>query len=59
MTNQLWCHHLILESKEDVKRFIEALRIREIKNAMREQMDDAHSHIEVEKANEILKRPTV
>ena len=46
---------LILENKEDVKRFIEALRIKEIKNAMREQMDDAHSHIEVENANEILK----
>jgi uncharacterized protein (TIGR00369 family) len=46
---------LILESKEDVKRFIEALRIRAIKNTMREQMDDAHSHIEVEKAGEILK----
>jgi uncharacterized protein (TIGR00369 family) len=46
---------LILEHKEDVKRFIEALRIKEIKNAMREQMDDARSHIEVEKAHEILK----
>ncbi len=46
---------LILESKEDVKRFIEALRVKEIKNAMREQMDDAKSHIEVERAHEILK----
>jgi uncharacterized protein (TIGR00369 family) len=46
---------LILENKEDVKRFIEALRIKEIKNAMRDQMDDARSHIEVENASEILK----
>jgi uncharacterized protein (TIGR00369 family) len=46
---------LILENKEDVKRFIEALRIKEIKNTMRDQMDDARSHIEVENASEILK----
>jgi len=46
---------LILQSKEDVKRFIEAMRMREIKNAVREKMDDARSHIEVEKAHEILK----
>jgi hypothetical protein len=29
--------------------------MKEIKNTVREQMDDAKSHIEVEKANEILK----
>jgi acyl-CoA hydrolase len=46
---------LILENKEDVKRFIEALRMKEIKNTVREQMDDARSHIEVEKAHDILK----
>ncbi len=46
---------LILENKEDVKRFIEAMRMKEIKNAVREQMDDAKSHIEVERATEILK----
>jgi acyl-CoA hydrolase len=46
---------LILESKEEVKRFIEALKMKEIKNAVREQMDDAKSHIEVENAPEILK----
>jgi acyl-CoA hydrolase len=46
---------LILENREDVKRFIEAMRMKEIKNAVREQMDDAKSHIEVEKAVEILK----
>ncbi len=46
---------LILETKEDAKRFIEALRVREIKAAMQEQMDDVHSNIEVERAAEILK----
>ncbi len=46
---------LILETKEDVKRFIEAMRVREIRQAVREKMDDARSHIEVERAEEILK----
>lgn len=46
---------LILSNKEDVKRFIEAMRMKEIRSAMREQMDDAKSHIEVENANEVLK----
>jgi uncharacterized protein (TIGR00369 family) len=46
---------LILESKEDIKRFIEAMRMKEIKDAVREQMDDAKSHIEVANANDILK----
>jgi uncharacterized protein (TIGR00369 family) len=46
---------LILENREDVKRFIEAMRMKEIKNAVREQMDDAKSHIAVERAEEILK----
>ncbi len=38
---------LILETKEDIKRFIEAMRMKEIKSAVREKMDDAKSHIEV------------
>lgn len=46
---------LILETREDVKRFIEAMRVREIKSAMKEQMDDAHSNIEVDQADELLK----
>jgi uncharacterized protein (TIGR00369 family) len=45
---------LILETKEDVKRFIEAMRMKEIKHTMREQMNDARSHIEVGRAREIL-----
>jgi acyl-CoA hydrolase len=46
---------LILESREDVKRFIEALRVREIKAAVKEQMDDARSTIQVDSATELLK----
>jgi uncharacterized protein (TIGR00369 family) len=46
---------LLLESKEEVKRFIEAMRMKEIKQAMKERMDDAKSHIEVEGATAILK----
>lgn len=46
---------LILETSEDVKRFIEAMRMKEIKNSVREQMDDAKSNIAVERAHEILK----
>ncbi len=46
---------LILENKEDVKRFIEAMNVRKIKSAMKEQMDDARSQIDVDRANEILK----
>lgn len=46
---------LILETKEDVKRFIEALHVREIKAAVKEQMDDAKSQIDVKRADEILK----
>jgi uncharacterized protein (TIGR00369 family) len=45
---------LILENKEEVKRFIEAMNMKEIKNAVREKMDDAKSHIEVERAPELL-----
>jgi uncharacterized protein (TIGR00369 family) len=46
---------LILENEEDVKRFIEALRVREIKEKVREEMDDAKSTIEVANAEEVLK----
>jgi uncharacterized protein (TIGR00369 family) len=46
---------LILETEEDVKRFIEAMRVREIKEKVREEMDDAKSTIEVGMADEILK----
>lgn len=46
---------LILENKEEIKRFIEAMNMKEIKNAIREKMDDAKSHIEVENAPELLR----
>lgn len=46
---------LILENEEDVKRFIEAMRVREIKEKVREEMDDAKSTIEVAQADEVLK----
>ncbi len=46
---------LILENKENVKRFLEALRMKEIRNKVREEMDDAKSHISINSANEILK----
>ena len=46
---------LILENKEDIKRFIESLKMKEIKSTMREQMDDAKSQIHVDNANWVLK----
>lgn len=46
---------LILENKEDVKRFIESMQLKEIIGSVRKQMDDARSHIEVERASELLK----
>jgi uncharacterized protein (TIGR00369 family) len=46
---------LILENKEDVKRFIEAMHMKEIRAKMKEEMDDAKSQIAVENAAEILK----
>jgi uncharacterized protein (TIGR00369 family) len=46
---------LILENKEEIKRFIEAMNMKEIKNAVREKMDDAKSHIEVENAPALLR----
>lgn len=46
---------LVLESREQVKRFIECLRMKEIKEAVREKMDDAKSQIEVKDARHILK----
>lgn len=45
---------LILQSKEDIKRFIECMRMKEIKQHVKEKMNDARSHIEVENAREVL-----
>ena len=46
---------LILENREDIKRFIEALNVRKIKNETKLQMDDARSNIDVANADELLK----
>jgi uncharacterized protein (TIGR00369 family) len=46
---------LILENEEDVKRFIEAIHVKGIKEKVRDEMDDAKSTIEIINAKEILK----
>lgn len=46
---------LILENREQVKRFIECMRMKEIKESVKEKMNDAKSHIEVKNAARILK----
>jgi acyl-CoA hydrolase len=47
---------LILENNEDVKRFIEAMRMREVKHKINEHLDDARSQIEVKNAAGLLKK---
>lgn len=46
---------LILENEEEVKRFIESMRMKEIKKAVKDKMDDSKSKMEVESARTILK----
>lgn len=46
---------LLLENDEDVKRFIESMQMREVKQAINAKMDDSKSKIEVRHAAEILK----
>jgi len=46
---------LILENDEQVKRFIEAMRMKEIKQSVKDKMDDALSRIEVGNAEDLLK----
>jgi uncharacterized protein (TIGR00369 family) len=46
---------LILENDEQIKRFIEALRMKEVKSKVNEELDDAKSHIEIKHADVILK----
>lgn len=45
---------LILESHEEVKRFIECMRMKDVKQSIRERMDDAVSGIEVSHAHQLL-----
>lgn len=47
---------LILENNEQVKRFIESLRMKEVKNKMKEEMNDAKSKIDIDNAIELLKK---
>jgi acyl-CoA hydrolase len=46
---------LLLEDEEEVKRFIESLRMREIEHILKGKLDDVKSSIEVKRASEILK----
>ena len=46
---------LKLENNEQVRRFIECMRMKEIKQSVKEQMDDAKSRIEVRNAAQLLK----
>lgn len=46
---------LILETPEEVKRFIEAMRLKEIRIKVKEQLNDAKSSIEISHAAEILR----
>jgi hypothetical protein len=45
---------LLLQNQEEVKRFIEALHMKEIKQNIRQQMDDANSAVHLDKAEELL-----
>lgn len=46
---------LILEGKEEIKRFIEAMWMKEIKSKTKEEMNDVRSHIQIDRAEELLK----
>ncbi len=46
---------LILENDEEVKRFIESMRMKEIKAKVRDAMDDAKSTLEIANADSLLK----
>lgn len=46
---------LVLETRDDVRRFIEAMRMKVIKQKIREEMNDARSSIDIDHAKELLK----
>lgn len=46
---------LILENTDDVRRFIEAMRLKKIRSKVKEEMNDAKSTIQVEGAAELFK----
>jgi uncharacterized protein (TIGR00369 family) len=47
---------LILENDEEIKRFLESLRAREIKAKVNEAMDDTKSTLEIAQAHKLLKK---
>ena len=47
---------LILENDEEIKRFIESMRMKEIKAKVRDAMDDAKSTLDVAHATDVLKK---
>lgn len=46
---------LVLEDSDDVRRFIEAMRMKEIKNKVKEELQDAKSSIQMDQAASLLK----
>ena len=46
---------LILETRDEVRRCIEAMKMKEIKNKVKEEMNDANSSIHIEQAPDLLK----
>ena len=46
---------LLLENGDEVRRFIEAMRMKEIKNKINEELNDAKSAIHIDDATELLK----
>ena len=47
---------LILENREQVKRFLESMRMKEIKQSVKAMMNDIKSQIEVDDAHHLLKK---
>lgn len=47
---------LILQTNEEVRRFIEAMRMKEIKAKVKEEMHDAKSSIDINRASDLLKQ---
>jgi len=46
---------LLLQSEEEVRRFIEAMHLKELRNRVKEEMSDVRSSVKVANAKEILK----
>ena len=46
---------LVLENEEEIKRFIESMRMKDIKAKVREAMDDSKSTLDVARAGTLLK----